>query len=139
MRHQRIAVGNSTFIYASGKTVTSYGKIICNMGNENNTVINKIKLTRKQVGNLFIFVGILIITTLEWHFFDWYQATTKYGTLITFAALAGAFFCYVDIKDAVRDKMFWLMAVTDAIALINLFIVGSNNMKRSNRGISSPR
>lgn len=96
------------------------------MGNENNTVINKIKLTRKQVGNLFIFVGILIITTLEWHFFDWYQATTKYGTLITFAALAGAFFCYVDIKDAVRDKMFWIMAVTDVIALINLFIVGSN-------------
>lgn len=83
-------------------------------------------ITRYNVGNMFIIVGIVLITTLEWHFFDLYQMFTRYGTLIMFVSLVGAFFCYVDIKDAMSDKLFWVMAVTDAIALINLFIIGSN-------------
>ncbi|MDO4187897.1 MAG: O-antigen ligase family protein [Lachnospiraceae bacterium] len=87
---------------------------------------NKINISRKTLGNLFIFIGILVITTLEWHFFEWYQTFTRYGTLITFVALTGAFFCYVDIKDALKDKFFWIMAATDVVALINLFILGSN-------------
>jgi len=86
---------------------------------------NMKRIKRTDAGNWFIIAGILIITNLEWHFFDWYQASTRYGTLITFVALAGAFFCYVDIKDAIRDKLFWIMVVTDLIALINLFILGS--------------
>lgn len=83
-------------------------------------------ITREMVGNWFIIAGILIITTLEWHLFDWYQTFTKYGTLITFVCLAGAFFCYVDVKDALKDKLFYLMAATDAVALLNLFIIKSN-------------
>ena len=86
----------------------------------------KNNISRKTIGNWFIMAGILIITTLEWHFYEWYQMFTRYGTLITFVALAGAFFCYVNIKDAFKDKLFWVMAVTDVIALINLFILGSN-------------
>lgn len=88
--------------------------------------INLKNISRQQAGNLFIIVGIIIITTLEWHLYDWYQTFTRYGTLITFAALAGAFFCYVDIKDALKDKLFWLMGIVDVIALANLFIIGSN-------------
>lgn len=87
---------------------------------------NKFNITRHTLGNWFIFAGILVITTLEWHFFDWYQSFTKYGTLIMFVSLMGAFFCYVDIKDAMTDKLFWVMVITDAIAVINLFIIGSN-------------
>lgn len=83
-------------------------------------------ISRQAIGNWFIIAGILIITTLEWHFFDWYQSFTKYGTLITFVALVGAFFCYVDIKDAIKDKFVWLMGITDVIALVNLFIIKSN-------------
>lgn len=86
----------------------------------------KLNISRYTLGNLFIIAGILIITTLEWHFYDMYQAFTRYGTLITFVALAGAFLCYVDIKDAIKDKLFWLMVVTDLVALINLILLGSN-------------
>lgn len=86
----------------------------------------KKKISIHDIGNILIIVGIIVITTLEWHFFDWYQAFTRYGTLITFFVLAGAFFCYVNIKDAVKDKLFWVMVATDLIALINLFIIGSN-------------
>lgn len=90
--------------------------------------INDLKnnITRYDIGSLFILAGIIIITTLEWHFFDWYQTFTRYGTLITFVSLAGAFFCYVNIKDALKDKIFWVMVATDAVALFNLFIIGSN-------------
>ena len=86
----------------------------------------KKKISIHDIGNILIIVGIIVITTLEWHFFDWYQAFTRYGTLITFFVLAGTFFCYVNIKDAVKDKLFWVMVATDLIALINLFIIGSN-------------
>lgn len=86
----------------------------------------KVNISRKTIGNLAIFAGIFIITTLEWHMFDWYQSFTRYGTLITFASLLIAFFCYVDIKDAFKDKLFWLMAIVDIIALVNVFIIGSN-------------
>ena len=84
------------------------------------------KITPNMVGNYIIIAGILVITTLEWHMFDWYQMFTAYGTLITFFALAGAFFCYVNIKDALKDKLFWVMVATDIIALANLFIIGSS-------------
>ena len=93
------------------------------MGTEK-TVQNKI--SRYDIGNWFIIAGILIITTLEWHMFDWYQASTRYGTLITFVSLAGAFFCYVKIEDAIKDKLFWVMVLTDVIALANLFILHSS-------------
>lgn len=83
-------------------------------------------ITKKNIGNWFILAGIFIITTLEWHFFDWYQSFTRYGTLITFFSLVGAFFCYIDIKKVIRDKLFWLMAVVDTIALINVIILNSN-------------
>lgn len=86
----------------------------------------KNNISKNVIGNWFIIAGILIITTLEWHFFDMYQAFTRYGTLITFVCLAGAFFCYVNIKDALKDKLFWLMVVTDIVTLINLFILKSN-------------
>ena len=84
------------------------------------------RISRYTIGNLIIIAGIFIITTLEWHFFDWYQASTRYGTLITFVTLAGAFLCYVDLKDAFKDKLFWVMIATDVVALINLFILNSN-------------
>ena len=81
---------------------------------------------KKNVGNVFIMFGILLITTLEWHFYDMYQYFTRYGTLITFVCLAIAFLCYVDIKAALKDPVFYLMAATDIIALANLFLIGSN-------------
>ena len=86
----------------------------------------KNSISRKTIGNLFLLIGILIITTLEWHFYEWYESFTKYGTLITFAALTVAFFCYVDINTAIKDKFVWLMVITDAVALTNLFILKSN-------------
>lgn len=89
-------------------------------------IIVKNKITRYDIGNWLIMAGIFVITTLEWHFYDWYQTFTKYGTLITMVVLIGVFFCYVDIKAALKDKFFWVMVATDAIALINLIIIGSN-------------
>lgn len=91
-----------------------------------NTKNNMSTINKRTIGNWFIIAGILIITTLEWHFFDWYQTFTRYGTLITFIALVGAFFCYVDIREVLKDKQFYFMAITDAIAMLNLFIIGSN-------------
>ena len=81
---------------------------------------------RQNIGNIILMIAIFAITTLEWHFSAWYALFTPYGTLITFVALVAATLCYVDIKDMVKDPVFWLIAGTSAIALMNLFIIGSN-------------
>ena len=81
---------------------------------------------RKQIGNMSLMAAILIISSLEWHFYSWYTVMNRYGTLITFAALLVTFFCYVEIKDALRDPYFYLMAAADLTALVNLFVIGSN-------------
>ena len=88
------------------------------------------EITRKsdkriRVGNAAILASVFILTTLEWHFYTWYQATAPYGTLIASLGLLVALFCYVDIKEMVKDPAFLLMAGADAIALINLFVIGS--------------
>ncbi len=90
-----------------------------------NKIIDNLK-NRNTVGNYAIIFGIILITSLEWHFYEMYQTFTRFGTLITFACLLVTFFCYVDIKAALKDPVFYLMAGTDIIALSNLFLIGSN-------------
>ena len=80
---------------------------------------------RTAVGNAAILASIFILTTLEWHFYTWYQAVAPYGTLIATVGLIAALFCYVDVMEMIKDPAFLLMAGADAVALINLFIIGS--------------
>jgi len=85
----------------------------------------KISENRIFAGNLAIIVALFGLIMALWNEYKWYEAVTPYGTLITFAALCVAFLSYVNIKDALRDPAFWMMAVADFIALVNLFIVNS--------------
>ena len=80
---------------------------------------------RTAAGNAAILVSVFVLTTLEWHFYTWYQAVAPYGTLIATAGLLIALFCYVDIREMLKDPAFLLMAGADAVALINLFLLGS--------------
>ncbi|MCR5507517.1 MAG: O-antigen ligase family protein [Lachnospiraceae bacterium] len=81
---------------------------------------------RIKAGNLALMAGVLILTTAHWHLFSWYQATAPYGTVIASIALIVTLFCYVDIKEMIKDPAFLLMAGADLVALINLFLIGSD-------------
>ncbi|MCR4923378.1 MAG: O-antigen ligase family protein [Lachnospiraceae bacterium] len=81
---------------------------------------------RRRMGNLSLFLGVFILTTLYFHFFSWYSLTAPYGTLIAAVFLIISLFCYVDIKYMLKDPAFYLMAFGDLIALIHLFAIGSN-------------
>ncbi len=88
------------------------------------------EITRKSdkriaVGNAAILVSVFVLTTLYWHFYSWYQALAPYGTIIATVGLITALFCYVDIREMIKDPAFLLMAGADAVALINLFLIGS--------------
>ena len=63
-----------------------------------------------------------------WTFPGFYHVTEIYNTSIVFAALALLFFNNVNLIKALKtgDRMLWVMGVTLAIALLNLFIIGSN-------------
>lgn len=76
-------------------------------------------------GNMAIMLSVFALTTAEWHLYSWYQAVAPYGTVISSIGLAVALFCYVDVKEMLRDPAFLLMCAADVIALINLFLVGS--------------
>lgn len=73
-----------------------------------------------------IIAGIILITTLEWNFAEWYAVFTPYGTLITFTVFVLTSISCLDIKATIKDPVFWLMVGTAAFALLNLFIIHSN-------------
>lgn len=81
---------------------------------------------RKKIGNYSLFAAILILTTACFHFYEWYSVMAPFGTSIAAVFLIITFFCYVDIKDALKDKYFYLMAIADVLALIHLIILKSN-------------
>lgn len=80
---------------------------------------------RKMIGNFSLFAAILILTTACFHLYSWYSVMAPYGTSIAALFLIIAFFCYVDIKDALKDKYFYMMVIADVLALIHLIIVKS--------------
>ncbi len=81
---------------------------------------------RILTGNISLFASVLLLTTAEWHLFSWYSATAPYGTVIASIGLIVTLLCYRDIDELIKDPAFLLMAGADIIALINLFIIGSN-------------
>ncbi len=81
---------------------------------------------RRWVGNIALLTGIVILVTAGWNFYTWYEATAPYGTLVAAVVLMVAFFCYVNIKDVLRDPVFYLMAAADILALVHLFLIGSH-------------
>lgn len=81
---------------------------------------------RIAAGNWAVMGAVFVLTTAQWHLFDWYQATSAYGTIIASIGLIIALFCYMDIKEMLKDPAFYLMAGADLVALINLFLIGSN-------------
>ena len=100
-------------------------KIYEQSNTDNASVIPAVSNRRKMIGNISLLAGILAVTTGCWHFYTWYEAIAPYGTLISFVCLAVTFFAYVDVKDALRDPVFYMMAAADVVALLNLIIVGS--------------
>lgn len=79
-----------------------------------------------MIGNASLFAAILIITTACFHLYSWYSVMAPYGTLIAALFLIISFFCYVDIKDALKDKYFYLMVAADVLALVHLLVIRSN-------------
>ncbi|MCR5734044.1 MAG: O-antigen ligase family protein [Lachnospiraceae bacterium] len=81
---------------------------------------------RKRWGNLSLLISVFILTTLYFHLYEWYSATAPYGTLIAAVFLIITLLCYADISFLIKDPAFYLMAAVDLIALINLFVIGSD-------------
>ena len=81
---------------------------------------------RRQIGNISLLVAVFMLTTAYFHFYSWYSLLAPYGTLTAALFLIVTFFCYVDIGYALRDPAFYLMVFCDALALINLFVIGSH-------------
>ena len=80
---------------------------------------------RKKLGSWILFGTIVLLTVAEWNVYAWYEAVTPYGTLIASLGLLACFFVCVNVKDALKDPVFYLMAGTDLMALINIFLVNS--------------
>ena len=81
---------------------------------------------RKTAAAILLLAAILIMTVAEWNEYTWYEAVSPYGTLFASAALAACFFCVTNLKDALKDPVFYLMAGTDLLALLNLYLVRSH-------------
>lgn len=80
---------------------------------------------RILAGNASILLCLAILTFGCWNEIEWYDFMAPLGTVITFVFLAITLLCYVDVKEALRDKEFYLMVIADVITLVNIFIVKS--------------
>ncbi len=89
---------------------------------ENNSIGNK----RILIGNISLIALVVLLTVLLWNEYSLYEAVAPVGTLISLVFLAVTLICYVPVKEAVRDPYFYMVAACSVIAMINLFIVGSN-------------
>lgn len=81
---------------------------------------------RIMAGNIAIFAAYFGLIMALWNEYSWYSKVAPLGTLISFFALAFACLMYVDIKDMLKDREFYLVAAGCIITLINLFVIGSN-------------
>ncbi len=81
---------------------------------------------RKNAGCILLLAAIFIMTASEWNVYEWYTLLSPYGTVFSSLALMACFFCCVNLRDALKDPVFYLMAATDLMALINLFLVHSH-------------
>lgn len=81
---------------------------------------------RQLIGNLSLLICVVYMAVAYWNEYSWYTALTPYGTLIAAVCLSVTFFAYVEIKAALKDPVFYLIAVTDVLALINIIAVHSN-------------
>ncbi len=81
---------------------------------------------RKTAGSILLLAAIFVMTAAEWNVYEWYAFVSPYGTLFSSVMLAACFFCCVNISAALRDPVFYLMIATDAMALLNLFLVHSH-------------
>lgn len=81
---------------------------------------------RQLIGNASLFAALFILTTACFHLYSWYSVMAPLGTSIAAIFLIITFFCYVDVKDALKDIYFYLMASADILALLHLIILKSN-------------
>lgn len=80
---------------------------------------------RIKIGNYSLVVALLLLTFGCWNEIEWYEFTAPLGTIVSTFFLAITLFCYVDIKEMIRDKEFYLIVITSIITIVNIFVVNS--------------
>ncbi len=85
----------------------------------------------EKIRNILNYAALAILMVFyagTWTFPGFYHVTEIYNSLIVFTALVILFFANIDIVEKIRKKepMFIVLAATLIIAVINLFIIGSN-------------
>ncbi|MCR5024944.1 MAG: hypothetical protein K6A90_11530 [Lachnospiraceae bacterium] len=85
----------------------------------------------EKIRNILNYAALAILMVFyagTWTFPGFYHVTEIYNSLIVFTALVILFFANVNIVEKIRKKepMFIVLSTTLIIAVINLFIIGSN-------------
>ncbi len=94
-----------------------------------NAIEEGFQLSRLRVAVNWLALGILMIFYAgTWTFPYFYHITEIYNTAIIFVALAILFFNNVPWLKRLKegDKLLYCLGITLAIALVNLFLIGSN-------------
>lgn len=88
-------------------------------------VNNRVSDKRILIGSIAIMATVFILSFGLWNEYSWYEFMAPLGTAISFVGLLIAFFCYIDIKTALRDPEFYIMLAGDIVTLINIMIIRS--------------
>lgn len=81
------------------------------------------KDTIKKVGNLIFLIGMFVIMMANWNVYSLYQKVEHYNAPVFCVLLLILLFCNVDIKELIKDKLFYLVIVINIISTINLLVL----------------
>ena len=80
---------------------------------------------RVRTGNIILYVSVVLLLVANWNSFKLYETMKSMNAKIAAFVLFIVFLCVCDLKEVIKDKLFYLTVIINAIAVINLFVLGT--------------
>lgn len=85
--------------------------------------MKEMKFDRKKIANIVLIVSLFCLMMANWNVYRLYQIMESLNAKIAAVVLVAVLLLVCDVKDLIKDKLFYLVVVINIIAVINLFIL----------------
>ena len=92
-----------------------------------NTSVSVRNLDKKNIGNIVLLIGMIILIMLNWNEYSLYQHMVKYNAFFYGIVLISVFVCYIEkpVWESIKsDKLLIFVMIIDILAIVLLLIGG---------------
>lgn len=80
---------------------------------------------RARTGNIILLISAVILLMANWNTFTLYETMKSMNAKIMAFVLIIVFLCVCDLKEVIKDKLFYLMIAINVISIVNLLVLGT--------------